>query len=129
VQGAAPPNPTGTGGPGGGQQGGKRTRAGRTALTKHVRIPNGRDQKVSLVVSFYDKKKRLQTRLRLRTRDGRVARVRAQVTGLSGHYRFTIRLGDRGRMLGTGLVRVRKDNQTRVQLPPGQRIVCSASAT
>jgi hypothetical protein len=32
-------------------------------------------------------------------------------------------------MLGTGLIRVRKDDQTRVQLPPGQNLVCSASAT
>jgi hypothetical protein len=32
-------------------------------------------------------------------------------------------------MLGTGLVRIRKDDQTRVQLPPGQRMVCTAQAT
>ena len=128
-QGAAPPNPTGTGQGGGGQQQGPRTRVGRKAFTKHVRVPNGRDKKVTLVMSFYDSKKRLQTRLRLRTRDGRVARIRAQAAGLSGYYRYTIRLGDRGRMLGTGLVRIRKDDQTRVQLPPGQRMVCSAQAT
>jgi hypothetical protein len=102
---------------------------GRRAVTKHVRIPNGRDKKVTLVLSFYDSKKRLQTRLRLRTRDGRLARIRAQVAGLSGHYRYTVRLGDRGRILGRGLIRVRKDDQTRVQLPPGQRLVCSAQAT
>lgn len=128
-QGATPPNPTGSGRPGGGQQQGPRTRMGRKAFTKHVRIPNGRDKKVSLVMSFYDSKKRLQTRLRLRTRDGRVARIRAQAAGLSGYYRYTIRLGDRGRMLGTGLVRIRKDGQTRVQLPPGRRMVCTAQAT
>jgi hypothetical protein len=129
IQGAAPPNPTGTPTQGGGQQSGKRTRAGRKAFTKHVRIPNGRGRKVTLVLSLYDSKKRLQTRLRLRTRDGRVARIRAQVAGLSGHYRYTVRLGDRGPILGRGLIRVRKDNQTRVQLPPGQRLVCSAQAT
>jgi hypothetical protein len=128
VQGAAPPNPTGPGQPGGGQ-GGKRTKAGRKAFTKHVRIPNGRDKKITLVLSLYDSKKRLQSRIRIRTRDGRVARIRAQVAGLSGHYRYTIRLGDRGRILGRGLIRVRKDNQTRVNLPPGQRLVCSAQAT
>ncbi|MDQ3935405.1 MAG: hypothetical protein M3340_12335 [Actinomycetota bacterium] len=128
VQGAAPPNPTGTNPPSQGQRG-KRRKAGRKAFTKHVRIPNGRDKKVTLVLSLYDSKKHLQTRLRLRTRDGRVARVRAQATGLSGHYRYTIRLGDRGRILGRGLIRVRKDDQTRVQLPPGQRLVCSAQAT
>jgi hypothetical protein len=130
VQGVTPPNPTGTGQPGPGQgQQGPRTRAGRKAVTKHVRIPDGRDEKVTLVLSFYDSKKRLQTRLRLRTRDGRVARIRAQVAGLAGHYRYTVRLGDRGRILGSGLLRVRKDDQTRVQLPPGQNLVCSASAT
>ena len=128
-QGAAPPNPTGSGRPGGGQQQGPRTRTGRKAFTRHVRIPNGRDKKVTLVMSFYDSKKRLQTRLRLRTRDGRVARIRAQAAGLSGHYRYKIRLGDRGRMLATGVVRIRKDDQTRVQLPPGQRMVCTAQAT
>jgi hypothetical protein len=130
VQGAAPPNPTGTGQPGpGGQPQGPRTRVGRRAVTKHVRVPNGRDKKVTLVLSFYDSKKRLQSRLRLRTRDGRIARIRAQVAGLAGHYRYTVRLGDRGRILGRGLMRVRKDDQTRVQLPPGQNLVCSASAT
>jgi hypothetical protein len=133
-QGAAPPNPTGTGQPpgagqGGGQQQGPRSRVGRRALTKHVRVPNGRDKKVTLVLSFYDKRKRLQTRLRLRTRDGRVARIRAQVAGLAGHYRYTIRLGDRGRMLGTGLVKIKRSDSTRVQLPPGQNLVCSAQTT
>ena len=132
IQGVAPPSPTGTGGgsqqAGGGERG-ARTRVGRRAVTKHVRIPDGRDRRVTLVLSFYDSKKRLQTRLRLRTRDGRVARIRAQVAGLAGHYRYTVRLGDRGRMLGSGLVRIRKDDQTRVQLPPGQRLVCSAQAT
>ena len=129
-QGAAPPNATGTGKPGqGGGQQGPRTRVGRRAVTKHVRVPDGGDQKVTLVLSFYDSKKRLQTRLRLRTRDGRVARIRAQVAGLAGHYRYTVRLGDRGRMLGRGLIRIRKDDTTRVQLPPGQRLVCSAQAT
>lgn len=128
VQGAAPPNPTGQG-VGGGPKGGKRTKAGRTAFTKHVRIPNGRDKKVTLVLSLYDRKKHLQSRIRIRTRDGRVARVRGQAAGLSGYYRYTIRLGDRGRILGGGLIRVRRDNQTRVNLPPGQRLVCSAQAT
>jgi hypothetical protein len=128
-QGAAPPNPTGQPSQGGGQQQGPRGRVGRRAVTKHVRIPNGRDKKVTLVLSFYDSKKRLQSRLRLRARDGRVARIRAQVAGLAGHYRYTVRLGDRGRMLGTGLIRIRKDDTTRVQLPPGQNLVCSAQAT
>ena len=130
VQGAAPPKPTGQQPPGSGQQPqGKRRKAGRRAFTKHVRIPNGRGKETTLVLSLYDSKKRLQSRVRVAARDGRVSRVRAQATGLSGYYRYTIRHGDRGRMLGTGLIRVRKDNQTRVDLPPGKRLVCTASAT
>jgi hypothetical protein len=130
VQGATPPNPTGQQPPATPQEPqGKRTKSGRRAFTKHVRVPNGRGKKTTLVLSLLDSKKRIQSRIRIPARDGRVVRVRAQAAGLSGYYRYTIRHGDRGRMLGTGLIRVRRDNQTRVNLPPGQRLVCTAQAT
>ena len=132
VQGATAPNPTGQQPPNTQpppQPRGKRRKLGRKAFTKHVRVPDGRGKKTTLVLSLYDSKKRLQSRIRISARDGRVARVRAQAAGLSGHYRYTIRHGDRGRILGTGLIRVRKDNQTRVDLPPDQRLVCTAQAT
>jgi hypothetical protein len=129
VQGATPPNPTGSGTGTRGQQRGPRTRVGRRALTKHVRIPNGRDKKVTLVLSFYNSKRQLQTRIRLRSRDNRIAKIRAQVAGLAGHYRYTVRLGDRGRLLGTGVIRVKRSDTTRVQLPRGQNLVCTASAS
>lgn len=141
IQGASPPHPTGTGtgspgqgdgggaagGGGGGAQQGPRLRVGRRAFVKHVRIPDTRARKAELVLSFYRSRK-LVTRLRLRTRDGRLARLRAQVAGLAGHYRYTVRLGDRGRMLGSGIVRVRRSDTTRVELPPGQALICRASA-
>ena len=139
-QGALPPAPSGTndppaapGGqqPTGGeqpQQQGPRARVGRRVFTKHVRIPDvRRKRKAELVLSFY-RSKRLVTRIRLTTRDRRVARLRAQVAGLAGHYRYTVRLGDKGRFLGRGLVRVRRSDTTRVQLPPGQSLICRVSA-
>nr|MDQ3933940.1 hypothetical protein [Actinomycetota bacterium] len=110
------------------QQQGPRTRVGRRLFTKHVRIPDvRRKRKTELVLSFY-RHKRLVTRLRLTTRDARVARLRAQVAGLAGHYRYTVRHGDRGRILGSGIVRVRRSDTTRVELPPGQALICRVSA-
>jgi hypothetical protein len=105
-----------------------RLKVGRRVFTKHVRIPNVRGRRTAeLVLSFY-KNKRLVTRTRLRTRDARVARLQSQVAGLAGHYRYTVRLGDRGKILGRGLVRVRRSDTTRVELPPGQGLICRVSA-
>jgi hypothetical protein len=47
---------------------------------------------------------------------------------LSGHYRYTLRLGGRGRILGRGLVRVRRSDTTRVELPAGQGLICRVPA-
>ena len=70
----------------------------------------------------------LVTRVRLKVRDGRVARLRSQLAGLAGHYRYTFRLGDRGRIVGRGIVRVKRSDNTRVNLPPGQSLTCRVSA-
>jgi hypothetical protein len=105
-----------------------KSKVGRRAFTKHVRVPNVRGRKTTeLVVSFYRSKK-LVTRVRLRVRDGRVARLTTQAAGLAGHYRYTIRHGDRGRILGGGIVRVRRSANTRVNLAEGQSLVCRVSA-
>jgi hypothetical protein len=105
-----------------------RLRVGRRAFTKHVRIPNVRGRrKAELVVSFY-RNRGLMTRTRLTTRDARVAKLSSQVAGLAGHYRYTVRLGDRGRFLARGIVRVRRSDTTRVDLPPGQNLICRVSA-
>jgi hypothetical protein len=133
IQGVTPPHETGTPpAPDPGTQPqpqpGPRTRVGRRVFTKHVRIPDVRGKrKAELVLSFY-KKSGLVTRIRLDTRDDRVARLTAQVAGLAGHYRYTVRLGDRGKMLGSGIVQVRRSDTTRVELPPGQALVCRVSA-
>jgi hypothetical protein len=144
VQGATPPTPTGpdpapapgappgTSDPGG-QQGGNqqpqsRPNLGRRVFTKHVRVPNVRRKRTTeLVLSFYRSKK-LITRLRLRVRDARVTRLTSQLAGLAGHYRYTVRHGDRGRVLGRGIVRVKRSANTRVSLQPGQSLVCRTTA-
>ncbi|HEX8054032.1 MAG TPA: hypothetical protein VF517_13660 [Thermoleophilaceae bacterium] len=136
-QGASPPVPTGAPAPAqpAPQQGeqpqptqGPRLRVGRRVFTKHVRVPDvPRKRKAELVLSFY-KNKGLVTRLRLRTRDRRIAKLRTQAAGLAGHYRYTIRLGDRGRFLARGIVRVRRSDTTRVELPAGQALICRVSA-
>jgi hypothetical protein len=133
IQGAAPPAPTGpdpapSAPPDGQPQPQPRQKVGRRVFTKHVRIPNVRGKrKTELVLSFY-KKGALVTRTRLTVRDGRVARLRSQLAGLAGHYRYTIRHGDRGRILGRGIVRVKRSDNTRVALQPGQSLVCRTSA-
>jgi hypothetical protein len=110
------------------QQPGPRLKVGRRAFTKHVRIPDVRGKRrVELVLSFY-KNGKLVTRTRLTTRDARLARLESQVAGLAGHYRYTLRLGDRGRFLARGIVRVRRSDTTRVELPPGQGLICRVSA-
>ena len=57
-----------------------------------------------------------------------MARLTTEAAGLAGHDRYTIRHGDRGRILGGGLVRVRRSANTRVNLPAGQSLVCRVSA-
>jgi hypothetical protein len=134
IQGVTPPAPTGTGpapGTQGGGQGGPRQprqKVGRRVFTKHVRVPDARGKsRAELVLSLYRSKK-LVTRVRLKVRDGRVARLRSQLAGLAGHYRYTFRLGDKGRIVGRGVVRVRRSANTRVNLPPGQSLTCRVSA-
>ena len=139
IQGVTPPAPTGpdpapstppAGDPSTpGPQQRPRAKVGRRAFTKHVRVPDvRRKRKTELVVSFYERKRKLVTRLRLGVRDARVARLTVQAAGLAGHYRYTIRHGDRGRILGEGIVRVRRSATTRVNLPPGKSLVCRVSA-
>jgi hypothetical protein len=138
IQGATPPAPTGpdpapspTPTPPPSEPGSQpRTpsKVGRRAFTKHVRVPAVRGRKTTeLVVSFYRAKK-LATRVRLKVRDARVAKLTTQVAGLAGHYRYTIRHGDRGRIVGRGIVKVRRSATTRVALPPGQSLTCRVSA-
>jgi hypothetical protein len=137
IQGASAPHETGTppaaptdpgAQPQPQQPAGPRTRVGRRVFTKHVRIPNVRGRRTAeLVLSFY-KSKGLVTRIRLKTRDNRIAQLKTQVAGLAGHYRYTVRLGDRGKILGSGIVRVRRSDTTRVELPAGQALICRVSA-
>jgi hypothetical protein len=135
IQGVAPPAPTGPDpappAPGSPSQGGSAkpsSKVGRRVFTKHVRVPNVRGKRrTELVVSFYRSKK-LVTRVRLRVRDARVTRLTTQAAGLAGHYRYTIRHGDRGKVLGRGIVRVRRSANTRVNLRPGQSLSCRVSA-
>jgi hypothetical protein len=134
IQGAAPPAPTGPDPappatpPSTPPSQQPRSKLGRRAFTKHVRVPSVRGRRTTeLVLSFYRSKK-LVTRVRLRTRDGRVARLTTQAAGLAGHYRYSIRHGDRGKVLGGGLVRVRRSANTRVNLAEGQSLVCRVSA-
>ena len=129
-QGAAPPAPTGQPPPGTPTQPaeGPRLRVGRRAFNKHVRVPDVRGRKsAELVVSFY-RKRSLVTRTRLRVRDARLHKLRMQAVGLSGHYRYTVRVGDRGALLARGIVNVPRKDTTRVSLPRGQALICRVSA-
>ena len=97
-------------------------------FTKHVRVPNVRGKRTTeLVLSFYRSKK-LVTRLRLTVRDARVSRLTSQLAGVAGHYRYTVRHRDRGKVLGRGIVRVKRSANTRVSLQPGQSLVCRTTA-
>jgi hypothetical protein len=138
VQGATPPAPTGpdptptTPNPPSGEPGAQpqpqRQKLGRRVFTRHVRVPDARGKRTAeLVLSFY-RSKNLITRVRVNVRDGRVARLRSQLAGIAGHYRYTVRHGDRGRVLGRGIINVKRSDTTRVALPPGESLVCRTAA-
>jgi hypothetical protein len=81
---------------------------GRRSFRVKVRVPNiKRTRRATLVVSFYDRAGRLVSRVRKRTRDNGRRSIRASVAGLTGRYRHTVRLGDRGKILRRGTFRVK----------------------
>jgi hypothetical protein len=134
IQGAAPPAPTGPDPAPTTQQPPRqepqpRQKVGRRSFTRHVRVPDVRGKrKAELVLSLYRSKKRLVTRVRLSVRDARVAKLTSQLAGQAGHYRYTVRMGDKGRFLARGIVRVKRSSSTRVNLPPGETLTCRVSA-
>ena len=82
---------------------------GRRSFRVKVRVPNrARTRKATLVLSFYDNAGRLVTRVRKNTRDNGRRSVRAWVAGLAGRYKYTVRLGDRGKILRRGSFRVKR---------------------
>jgi hypothetical protein len=121
---------TGTGsGPGGNAPQGQAPRDGRAqgrrSLRVKVRVPDRRRSKrATLVISFNDRAGRLVTRVRKRVRDNGKRSLRASVAGLAGRYRYTVRLGDRGKVLKRGSFVVKSRPGAQVGIASDQALIC-----
>ncbi len=88
---------------------------GRRSFRTKVRVPNRkRSRRATLVVTFKDSAGRIVTRVRKRVRDNGRRQLKGSVYGLAGRYRYSVRLGDRGRILkrGSFIVKHRRGAQT-----------------
>jgi hypothetical protein len=129
-QGAAP-----QGGGGGGASGGtpltpvepsRDGRAqGRRSFKTKVRVPDRRrSQRATLVVTFKDSAGRIVTRVRKRVRDNGVRALKGSLAGLAGRYRYTVRLGDRGKILKRGSVVLKQRRGFQSGIRSDQALVC-----
>ena len=98
---------------------------GKRNFNIKVRVPNRRKVKSTiLVVSFTDKGGRLVSRVRKRVRDNGKRTLKASVAGLAGRYRYSIRLGDRGKILRRGSFAVRQQKGAQTGIRSDQALVC-----
>jgi hypothetical protein len=98
---------------------------GRRSWKTKVRVPNRRrSRRATLVVTFQDSAKRIVTRVRKRVRDNGRRTLKGSLAGLAGRYRFTVRLGDRGRILKRGRVTVRHRTGLQSGIRSDQALVC-----
>jgi hypothetical protein len=98
---------------------------GRRSLRIKARVADVRRRRsATLVVSFTDRAGRLVTRVRKRVRDDGKRAIRASVAGLAGRYRYSVRLGDRGRILKRGSFVVKRRPGAQVGIASDQALVC-----
>ena len=101
-----------------------RAQGRRTWKTK-VRVPNRRRSKrATLVVTFQDRAGRIVTRVRKRVRDNGRRKLKGSLAGLAGRYKFTVRLGDRGKILKRGRVTVKRQAGAQTGIRSDQALVC-----
>ena len=82
---------------------------GRRTIRFRVRVPNKRGRrKVTLSLTFRDKARRVVLRVRKRVRDNGVRTLRGDVAALAGRYRYSVRIGTRGKFLRRGTMRVKR---------------------
>ena len=62
--------------------------------------------------------------MRKRVRDNGRRTLKGSLAGLAGRYRYTVRLGDRGRILKRGRVTVRRQAGAQTGIRSDQALVC-----
>jgi hypothetical protein len=98
---------------------------GRRSLRLKVRVPDRRRSKrATLVISFNDRAGRLVSRVRQTVRDNGKRSIRASIGGLAGRYRYSVRLGDRGRILKRGSFVVKRQPGASAGIRSDQALVC-----
>jgi hypothetical protein len=98
---------------------------GKRSFRTRVRVPDrARSKRATLVVTFTDRGKRIVTRVRKRVRDNGVRTLRGSITGLAGRYRYTVRLGDRGKILKRGSFVVKQRRGFQSGIRSDQALVC-----
>ena len=98
---------------------------GRRNFRIKVRVPDRRKVKSTIVVvSFTDRAGRLVTRVRKRVRDNGRRTLKASVAGLAGRYRYSVRLGDRGKIIRRGSFAVRQQRGVQTGIRSDQALVC-----
>jgi len=101
---------------------------GRRNFRTTVRVPDRRgSRRATLVISFKDRAGRLVTRVRKRVRDNGRRTLRGSVAGLAGRYRYSVRLGDRGRILKRGSFVVKRQAGAQTGVRSDQALVCQLS--
>ena len=98
---------------------------GRRNFRIKVRVPDRPKMKSTiLVTSFTDRGGRLVSRVRTRVRDNGRRTLRASVAGLAGRYRYSVRLGDRGKIIRRGSFAVRQKRGLQTGIRSDQALVC-----
>jgi hypothetical protein len=98
---------------------------GKRSFRTKVRVPDRwRSKHATLVVTFKDSAGRIVTRVRKRVRDNGRRTLRGSVYGLAGRYRYSVRLGDRGRILKRGSFAVKQRPGAQTGIRSDQALVC-----
>jgi hypothetical protein len=103
-----------------------RTRRGTTGsaqFRRAVRVPRSERRTTLVTATFRDARGRVVSKSRVRLRSGRRHVLRANVTATPGTYTYVIRVGERGKVLARGKVRVRRARRGRTS-GGAPRFVC-----
>lgn len=90
--------------------------------TKLKRVPGKKGKKRKLTFTITDRSNVVVSKLRFRKKTGRNVRMRASGTAVAGTYRYVVRVGDRGRVLKRGKIKVRA--RAGSSLAPNVSLVC-----
>jgi hypothetical protein len=102
--------------------GGKRKIGGAVKRVK-LHVPGKRGKRVTLTATFVNTRGAIVSKLRFRRASARSHMLRLTVAGAKGTYAFVIRVGDRGKVLKRGTVRISK-GRARLVLAGGRQLVC-----